>query len=109
MPIGMFCLMFTEALKMEHSIGEVAVQLAKLYALTLIGFAVLLLVFYPLLYFLFTRANPFRLYNHILPAILIALGSSSSAMTLPVTMRCMEESAGLAKSIVQSVLPLGSL
>ena len=106
MPAGMFCWMFTEALKM-HSITQVAGQLLYFYAITLAAFAIVLLLFYPLVCFLFTHQNPFRLYSHILPAILVAVGSCSSAITLPLTMRCMQEKGGLSPPVAQSVLPLG--
>ena len=109
MPAGMFCWMFTEALKMK-SIGDVAVQLVLFYAVLLLAFAIVLLLFYPLVFFLFTRCSAFRLYRTILPAILVAVGSCSSAISLPFTMQCMQTREGrLAKGIASSVLPLGMM
>lgn len=106
MPAGMFCWMFSEALKM-HSITNVAIQLVYFYALAFVAFTILLLVFYPLVLFVLTRENPFLLYKHIFPAILVAIGTTSSAITLPMTMQCMEGKGKLAKPIAQTVLPLG--
>lgn len=106
MPVGMFVWMFSEALKM-HSFHSVAVQLVYFYAIVLVAFIILLFLFYPAMYFLFTRENPFRLYQHIVPAILVAVGTTSSAITLPVTLQCMEGKMALRKPIAQTVLPLG--
>lgn len=107
MPAGMFCWMFTEALKMQ-SIGTVAVQLFAFYGLLVVAFAVIHLLFYPIVFFLFTRQNAFTVYRTIFPAILVAVGSCSSAITLPFTMQCMQRKEGkLAKAIANSVLPLG--
>ncbi|CAG2114375.1 unnamed protein product [Medioppia subpectinata] len=42
-----------------------------------------------------------------MPAMIVAFGSSSSAMTLPVTIQCMEGKNKLSKIVSQFVLPLG--
>ena len=89
MPIGMFCWMFGEGLKM-NSISSVAFQLVYFFTLVTSAYTLWYLIFYPLVYFVFTRKNVFRFYQHLLPAILVALGTTSSAITLPVTMKCME-------------------
>src|SRR5699024_2937647 len=106
MPAGMFCWMFTEALKM-HSFSQVAGLLINFYLVAFLAFSLLLFVFFASVYFIFTRENPFRLYSDILPAILVAFGSCSSAITFPMTMRCMQEKVGLSRRIAQTVLPLG--
>ncbi|CAG2165049.1 unnamed protein product [Oppiella nova] len=41
------------------------------------------------------------------PAIIVAFGSNSSAITLPVTIECMENNVKLPKSVTRFVLPLG--
>lgn len=106
MPLGMFCWMFTEALKM-HSVGSVGMQLIYFISIAFGCFAFVLFGFHPLLYFLFTRQNPYPLYSRIFPAIMVAAGTTSSAITLPMTIQCMEKDDFLPQSISKMVLSLG--
>ena len=106
MPFGIFCWMFSEALKMK-SLGEMATKLGYLYMIFFAGLGIIWLIFYPLVYALFTRKNAFTLYGQIFPAMVVAFASSSSAVTLPETMRCMETKVKLPKRVLQTVLPLG--
>lgn len=106
LPIGMFCWMFAESLKMA-SLSEMALKLAYFYLIAVGAFMFWLFVFYPVVYIIFTRENPFKLYKNILSAIVIAFGSCSSAITLPETMRCMRKNCQLSNRICQTVLPLG--
>lgn len=52
-----------------------------------------------------SRRNPFSLLSKMFPALLTALASSSSAATLPVTLRC-AESLGAKKNVVNFVIPM---
>ena len=52
-----------------------------------------------------TKQNPFRLLWNMLPAYLTALGTSSSAATIPVTL-AQTEKAGVRKEIAGFVIPL---
>ena len=108
MPLGMFCWMFSETLKMRvDSFSTVVVQLVHFFSISASAFLILLFIFYPMVYYVITSQNPFTLYRDIVPAILISIGTASSAITLPMTMRCMEDKARLAKPVAQTVLPLG--
>ena len=51
------------------------------------------------------RKNPFVMLGKMLPAYATALGTSSSAATIPVTTRCAED-AGISKSVSNFVIPL---
>lgn len=46
-------------------------------------------------------------YRSFLPALMVGLGTSSSAATMPVTMKCGEDH-GCAPSIVRFVVPMGT-
>jgi len=61
----------------------------------------------PAVYFAFVRENPYKYLRHYTPALLTAFATSSSAATLPVTMKCARERARIPEKIVQFVLPLG--
>ena len=52
-----------------------------------------------------TKQNPFRLLWNMLPAYLTALGTSSSAATIPVTL-AQTEKAGVRKEVAGVVIPL---
>lgn len=79
------------------------------YIITL-GFGLLLLFFViqPLFLFLFTRKNPILHCRQMGDAIITALATSSSLATLPVTMKCVEQNAGVPKKITNFVVPLGA-
>lgn len=52
--------------------------------------------------------NPWRHYKVMLPALLTAFSTSSSASTLPVTLGSVEKDAGVSNRISSFVLPLGA-
>ncbi|TFJ96147.1 oxidoreductase [Platysternon megacephalum] len=62
----------------------------------------------PLIFFGVTRQNPFAFYTGIFQAWLTALGTASSAGTLPVTFRCLEENLGVDRRVTRLVLPIGA-
>ncbi|UCH84459.1 MAG: cation:dicarboxylase symporter family transporter, partial [Candidatus Latescibacterota bacterium] len=53
-------------------------------------------------------ANPMRYVGSVSPALTTAFSTSSSSATLPVTLDCVEERAGIAPRISSFVLPLGA-
>lgn len=80
------------------------------YALTVVlGLAVLLFGFYPLLMSLVSGKLVYReFFKAMGPAQLLAFSTSSSAATLPVTMECVNERLKVPKSISDFVLPIGA-
>lgn len=52
-----------------------------------------------------SHRNPFKLLKFMFPALITALASSSSAATLPVTLRCAEK-MGARKNVVNFVIPM---
>ncbi|KAK1805802.1 hypothetical protein P4O66_012854 [Electrophorus voltai] len=66
------------------------------------------LILLPVLYFLLTRKNPFTYVKGLLQAMVIALATSSSSATLPITMKCLLENCGVDKQIARFVLPVGA-
>ncbi len=78
------------------------------YGLTVVvSLFMLLLVFYPLLIHLFTRMNPIKFIRSMYPVQLFAFTTSSSAATLPVTLKTVEDKLGISKDISSFVLPVG--
>ncbi|KAF7660710.1 hypothetical protein LDENG_00276110 [Lucifuga dentata] len=62
----------------------------------------------PALFFAITRKSPITFYTGIFQAWITALGTASSAGTLPVTFRCLEENLKIDKRVTRFVLPIGA-
>ena len=52
--------------------------------------------------------NPWRHFQAMSPALLTAFSTSSSSATLPMTLRCVEQRAGVSNRTSSFVLPLGA-
>ncbi|KAM9796308.1 excitatory amino acid transporter 5 isoform X1 [Syngnathus typhle] len=66
------------------------------------------LLLLPLFYFLLTGKNPFTFIRGLLQALVIALATSSSSATLPITMKCLLEKCHVDRQIARFVLPVGA-
>lgn len=62
----------------------------------------------PGILFAVTRISPLTLWRGARPALLTAFATSSSAATLPVTLRCLEEDMKVSPDIAGFVAPLGA-
>ncbi|MEO5584319.1 MAG: dicarboxylate/amino acid:cation symporter, partial [Flavobacteriales bacterium] len=80
------------------------------YALTVVlGLALIVLVIYPAMMSLLMRRNVYMDFMRAMsPAQLLAFSTSSSAATLPATIRCVEQNIGVSKSTAGFVLPVGA-
>jgi proton glutamate symport protein len=79
------------------------------YALTVLaGLAIHFLATLPLLHWLVSRTNPFRFLRAMSPALVMAFSTASSSATLPLTMDCAENRAGVSNGVCSFVLPLGA-
>jgi len=105
-PIGVFALM--AALVVDFS-GDADIFTALgMYMLTvIIGLFLLILGLYPLMMRLLAGFRITAFMKAILPAQLVAFTTSSSAATLPVTMKQATNELGVSKSIANFVLPVG--
>ncbi len=106
-PIGVFALM--AALVVDFS-GDADIFTALgMYMLTVImGLFLLILGLYPLLMRIFAGyQDTAKFLKAILPAQLVAFTTSSSAATLPVTMKQVTNELGVSKPIANFVLPVG--
>ncbi len=109
-PIGIFCLVaarFGEAQAQGQFLAEIG-RTGWYFATVLLGLGIHGLVTLPLIYWIFTRKNPYRFLYHMSQAILTAFSTASSSATLPVTMECAHLKAGVSKRSTKFVLPLGA-
>lgn len=90
------------------AIGGELERLAK-YALTVVlGLLIHGTVTLPLLLYFVGKRNPWKYAVGMSEALLTAFTTASSAATLPVSVRCMEEKNGISKKTVGFVVPLGA-
>ena len=104
-PIGVFSLI-------SYVVAEQGIDvIIGLWKYMLLVVAVLLihgLVTLPLMLSLLTRINPYRYLNNIREVPLMAFSTASSAATLPVSMKVVQEKGGVSKDSAAFVLPLGA-
>lgn len=89
--------------------GDVGIFSAlAVYALTVVvALFILLLLFYPMLIHFFTRISPKKFIRAMYPVQLFAFSTSSSAATLPVTLKTVENKLGISEEVSSFVLPVG--
>ena len=66
------------------------------------------IVVLPLLLWLVTRMTPLHFWKGARDALITAFATSSSAATLPITLRCTEQHLHVKKDIANFVVPLGA-
>ncbi|XP_045440572.1 excitatory amino acid transporter 5 isoform X2 [Pipistrellus kuhlii] len=106
-PFGIVFLIAGKILEMDDptAVG----QKLGFYAVTVVcGLVVHGLLILPLLYFSITRKNPLVFIRGVLQALLIALATSSSSATLPITFKCLLENNRIDRRIARFVLPVGA-
>lgn len=103
LPVGIVA--FAAQLSAQLSAGVIADSLGKYVAVVLGGNLIQFFVVLPL--FLLVRGlNPVRTLGQMMPAVLMALFTKSSAATLPVTMETAEQRVGVQSKIARFVLPI---
>ncbi|MGE0143809.1 MAG: dicarboxylate/amino acid:cation symporter [Planctomycetota bacterium] len=110
-PIGVFALLASTVAELGKDGAQLEALLAALLlymAAVVIGLALHVFVTYGLILRLWTPIGLSRFLRAMLPAQLLAFSSSSSAATLPVTLRCVERELGVDEEASSFVLPLGA-
>ena len=103
LPLGIVA--FSAQLSAQVSVGVVADSIGKYVLVVLGGNVIQFFIILPL--FLLVRGlNPIHVLGRMMPAVLMALFTKSSAATLPVTMQSAEERLGIRKDIARFVLPI---
>lgn len=104
-PIGVFGLLVPVVMKTG---GELYVNLLKYFFTVLLALGLHLFVVMPVVIRIFTGVNPLLHFRAMRTALLTAFSTASSSSTLPVTMRCIQENAGVSKKTASFTLPLGA-
>ena len=111
-PIGVFGLIADTVTGVAGDRPEDVLQLLGALGfycvVVLIGLAIQMFGTYSLLLRLFTPLRLRQFFRGIVQAQLVAFSTSSSAATLPVTMKSAQENLGISEEVASFVLPLGA-
>ena len=104
-PIGVFALVA----KVVVISGYDAFQpLLTFFFTVLIALIIHIVIVMPLLLRFVGGVSPIKHYQAMAPALLTAFSTASSSATLPVTIDCVEDRAGVSNRVTSFVLPLGA-
>lgn len=103
LPLGIAA--FAAQLSAQISAGVIVGSLGKYVAVVLGGNVLQFFVVLPL-FLLMRGLNPLKVFRSMLPAVLMALFTKSSAATLPVTMASAENNLKAKPEVVRFVLPV---
>ena len=104
-PIGVFCLMGSYVMaKGLNVFGD----LAQYVALLIFVLAFHLFFTYSLLLKVFAKLNPLTFYRKMKDVALFAFSTSSSAATIPVTLKTVTDELGVKKDVSAFVVPVGA-
>jgi proton glutamate symport protein len=105
LPFGVFGLIA----KAVASTGFDLFRAVGMYMVTIgVGLTIHIVIVLPIIFWLFTRINPHKLYKAMASALATAFSTSSSGATLPVTMDCIKNNAKVSNKVTSFVLPLGA-
>ena len=104
-PVGVFCLIGSYVMaKGLNVFGDLAQ-----YVLVLVFVLVFHLTFtYSLILKVFANLNPFKFFKKMRNVALFAFSTSSSAATIPVTLKTVSDDLGVKKDVASFVVPVGA-
>ena len=105
LPIGVFGLMVTlvgqTGLQAFGNLGQYVAALGS-------GLAIHFFITLPLLLYFWARVSPWKHFLNMREPLLVAFSTSSSAATLPVTMKTVREKVGVSRRVTSFTLPMGA-
>ena len=104
-PIGVFALMFPVVVK---SGTQLFIEMGNYFGTVLTELAIHMFITLPLILKFVGKVSPIAHFKAMRTALLTAFSTASSSATLPVTMRCVQDNAGVSKRTASFTLPLGA-
>ena len=104
-PIGVAAFMIYATATQGFSVFGTLAWYMITVAAALLFHAVVIL---PIILKVFARRSPVEYFRSLSPALLTAFSTASSNATLPLTMKCVEDRAGISNRTSSFVLPLGA-
>jgi Na+/H+-dicarboxylate symporter len=111
LPLGIFAILFDFTVKLSGDSGLGGTFLTQLLQFGLLVVTMTLihgLIVLPAIAWITTRMSPLELLRKISSPLLVAFSTSSSAATLPVSMRAAEDNLDVSPGVSSFVLPLGA-
>ncbi|XP_012277631.1 excitatory amino acid transporter [Orussus abietinus] len=106
-PFGIMCLIAGKIMSITNLAATA--QMLGLYMVTVVlGLLIHAIVTLPLIFWLLTRKNPAIFFRGMMQAWVTALGTASSAATLPITFRCLEENNKIDPRVTRFVVAVGA-
>ncbi|NP_001002513.2 neutral amino acid transporter A [Danio rerio] len=106
-PFGIMFLVGSKIVEMEDVVLLVT-SLGKYIFASILGHIIHGCIILPLIYFGFTRTNPYSFLSGLITPFTTAFATCSSSATLPTMMKCVEENNGVDKRISRFILPIGA-
>jgi len=108
-PLGVFGLVAKTVAGLDaEQLDDLVVSLGSFTLSVLLALAVHMLITLPLLLVAVAGVNPVAHFRAMMPALLTAFSTASSSATLPLTMECVRDNAGVSNRTASFVLPLGA-
>ena len=104
-PLGVFGLLVPVV---YQSGGQIFLVLGKYFFTVLAALLIHFAVIMPLILRYVGKVSPLAHFKAMRTALLTAFSTASSSATLPVTMRCIQDNAGVSKKTASFTLPLGA-
>ncbi|MEC9056568.1 MAG: dicarboxylate/amino acid:cation symporter, partial [Verrucomicrobiota bacterium] len=104
-PIGVFGLLVPVV---YQSGGQLFLVLGKYFFTVLASLLIHSVVIMPLILRYVGKVSPLAHFRAMRTALLTAFSTASSSASLPVTMRCVQDNAGVSKKVASFTLPLGA-
>ncbi|CAH2253784.1 neutral amino acid transporter A [Pelobates cultripes] len=106
-PVGIMFLVGSKIVEMGDIVLLVT-SLGKYILASILGHVIHGGIVLPLIYFAFTRKNPFTFLLGLITPFATAFATSSSSATLPTMIKYIEENNGVDKRISRFILPIGA-
>lgn len=104
-PIGVFALV---AETVSQAGLPIVLILSKYFFVVIVALLIHLFIVMPMILIVLGKVSPRKQFYAMRNALLTAFSTSSSSATLPVTMRAVQENAGVSNRVSSFVLPLGA-
>ncbi|XP_034170849.1 excitatory amino acid transporter 2 [Osmia lignaria lignaria] len=106
-PFGIMCLIAGKIMSIANLAATA--QMLGLYMVTVIlGLLIHAVITLPAIFWFLTRQNPAVFFKGMMQAWVTALGTASSAATLPITFRCLEENNKIDPRVTRFVVAVGA-
>ncbi len=104
-PIGVFCMI---ARTFSNLGFDAMLPLIKYMLGVICGLGIQCFIVYMILFFVFTRLNPFKFLKKFFPVMAFAFSTSTSNATIPLNIDTLEEKIGVSRKIASFTIPLGA-